>query len=69
MNLIFPLVQRRIKEPENINSEYKYANRIMIKFFPKEKTTPDDVRRLQNQFYTESRLYYEDQEIAQERLQ
>ncbi len=58
IDLILPLVQRMIKEPKNINSSYKHANRIMISFFPKEKTTIDDPKRYQNQFYTNRTLKY-----------
>lgn len=37
MDIILSLVQRMVKEPKNINSRYKYAYRIMIRFFPKKK--------------------------------
>jgi len=58
MDIILPLVERMIKNPQNINSRYQHANRIMIRFFPKDKTAPDDIKKLRNQFYTRRPLYY-----------
>lgn len=68
MYLILPLVERMIEKPQNVNSRHKHANRIMIRFFPKEKTTPDDVERLQNQFYTKRKLYYLEKKSGQVRF-
>lgn len=68
LDLFLPLFQRMIKQPKNINSRYKHSGRVMIKFFPREKTKLDDVKRLMNQFYTERRIYYEEQKSRQGRL-
>jgi len=35
LNLFLPLFERMIEEPENRNSRYAHAYRIMIRFFPK----------------------------------
>jgi hypothetical protein len=37
----------------------------MTRFFPKENTIFGDIRRLINQFYTERKLYYEEQNSKQ----
>ncbi len=68
MDLILPLVKRMITKPQNINSKYQYVNRIMIRFFPKEKSAPDDIKRLQDQFYTYRSLYYEEKKSGQQFL-
>ncbi|MGB9794782.1 hypothetical protein [Thermodesulfovibrio sp. 3462-1] len=68
LDLFLPLFQRMIKQPENINSRYKHSERVMIRFFPREKTKPNDVKRLMNQFYTKREIYYEEQKLGQRRL-
>jgi hypothetical protein len=60
LDLFLPLFREMIYEPENINSSYKYSGRVMIRFFPREKTKPNDVKRLMNQFYTKREIYYEE---------
>jgi len=65
MDILLPLVKRMIKNPQNINSKYQHANRIMIRFFPKDKLPPDDIKRIQNQFDTQRRLYYEEKKSGQ----
>ncbi|MCR4424038.1 MAG: hypothetical protein WHU95_08430 [candidate division WOR-3 bacterium] len=59
LDMIFPLVEKMIHEPYNKKSPYLHANRIMLRFFPKEKTVPCDITRLKNQFYICRPLYYE----------
>lgn len=68
LDIIFPLVDRMINNPNNINSGYKYAKRIMIRFFPMEKTEFDDIKRLKNQFYTKRQLYYKEHKSGQTSL-
>lgn len=68
MDIIFPLVKRMINEPYNKNSRYQHSNSIMIRFFPKDKSAPDDLKRLQNQFYTMRGLYYVEQKNGQQSL-
>ncbi|MEO0268970.1 MAG: hypothetical protein ABIN73_04420 [candidate division WOR-3 bacterium] len=68
MDLILPLITRMIDEPQNINSKYCHANRIMIRFFPKHKTAPDHINKVQNQFYTRRQLYYFEKKSGQIRL-
>jgi hypothetical protein len=58
LDLIQPLAKRMINEPNNKNSHYQHANRIMVRFFPKKRTKPDDIRRISNQFYSNRKLYY-----------
>lgn len=58
IDILIPLVQRMINKPNNKNSHYKHANRIMIRFFPKEKTDLNDPQRYINHFYTTRRLKY-----------
>ncbi len=59
--LIFPLIERMINNPKNVNSSYEYANRIMIRFFPRQKTVQNDLRRMTNQFFTKRNLSFADQ--------
>jgi hypothetical protein len=66
--LFLPLFQRMIKEPQNPKSSYNHKGRIMIRFFPKEKTKPDDLKRLGNLFYTERKIYYYEQTSGQLKL-
>lgn len=56
-----PLIQRMIGEPNNRNSRYRHANRIMIRNFPRERTDLNEIRRLTNQFYSVRRLHYLEQ--------
>ena len=67
-DLYCDMFKRIIENPRNKNSRFEYYNRIMISFFPKEKTAPDDVRRLRNQFYSKRRLFYIEQKSGQEKL-
>jgi len=67
-DLYLPLFQRIIKEPKNVNSSYQYYNRIMIRFFPREKTFLGDYRRLINQFYSNRALYFAEQKSGQTAL-
>lgn len=59
------MFKRIIEKPKNKNSRFEYYNRIMISFFPWEKTAPDDVKRLGNQFYTKRKLYYIERKSGQ----
>ncbi len=68
MDLYSPLFQRIINRPKNKNSSYKYYNRIIIRFFPKEKTSLGDRKRYLNQFYIERTLYYIEQKSGQQYL-
>jgi hypothetical protein len=65
IDLFFPLFKRMINESYNKQSYYKHSGRIMTRFFPKENTIFGDIRRLINQFYTERKLYYEEQNSKQ----
>ncbi len=67
-DLYLPLFKRIIKNPQNIRSRFEYYNRILVRFFPKEKTTIDDPRRRKNQFYSQRPLYYLEQKTGQLRL-
>lgn len=60
LDKFFPLLTRMVRDPYNKNSQYAHYNRIMIRFFPKEKTDPEDLKRFVNQFYTHRRLIYEE---------
>jgi hypothetical protein len=64
-DLFLPLFKSMIYEPKNPYSEYKHKGRIMIRFFPREKTKPNDIKRLTNQFYTERKIYYYEQKSGQ----
>ncbi|MBX0310746.1 MAG: hypothetical protein JHC31_02900, partial [Sulfurihydrogenibium sp.] len=61
LDLFLPLFERMINEPYNPRSIYQHKGRIMIRFFPKEKTKPDDKREHSNQFYTKREIYYIEQ--------
>jgi hypothetical protein len=56
--IYLPLFKRMIENRSNVNSSYKHSNRIMMRFFPREKTMPDDIQRLRNQFYTIRAIKY-----------
>lgn len=58
LNIISELFNRMINKPDNINSSYQHANRIMIRFFPKERTSKDDLKRYTNQFYTKRAIKF-----------
>ncbi len=66
--IYLPLFKRMIENPSNARSSYKHSNRIMIRFFPKEKTMPDDIKRLTNQFYTDRKIKYLEDISGQEKL-
>jgi len=68
MQIFLPLFKRMVGEPYNKNSSYKHSNRIIIRFFPKEKLAPDDIRRLMNQFYCERRIYFLEEKSVQMEL-
>jgi hypothetical protein len=61
LDLFLLLFERMINEPGNPYGIYQHKGRIMIRFFPREKTEPDDIGRYSNQFYTERRIYYIEQ--------
>lgn len=67
-DLYLPLFKRMIQQPQNIKSSFEHHNRILIRFFPKEKTTIGDYRRYKNQFYSQRSLYYLEQKTGQLRL-
>jgi hypothetical protein len=67
-DLYVDLFKRIIDNPKNKNSHFEYYNRIMIGFFPLEKTVLGDIRRLKNQFYSRRILYYIEQKSGQQRL-
>lgn len=52
------LVNGMVNESNNLKSSYQHANRIMIRFFPKEKTEKDSLQRYTNQFYTKRKLKF-----------
>lgn len=58
VDVYLPLLKRLIEAPDNRNSRYAYYKRIMIRFFPKEKSKLGDDKRLKNQFYSKRTLYY-----------
>ena len=64
-DLYLPLFRRVVNESGNINSRYQHHNRIIIRFFPKDKTIFGDERRLINQFYYQRNLYYIEQKTGQ----
>ena len=66
LDIIFPLVKRMIHEPNNKNSSYLHSNRIMIRFFPKERTDLGDSKRYMNQFYNVRKLKYQDDKLGQQ---
>ncbi len=66
--IYLPLFKRMIENSFNVKSSYKHSNRIMIRFFPKEKTMPDDIKRLTNQFYTDRKIKYLEDISGQEKL-
>jgi len=65
-DLFLPLFRRMIYEPQNRNSSYNHKGRIMIRFFPKEKTNLDGLKRLE--FYTKRKIYYCEQKSGQLKL-
>lgn len=65
-DLYVALFKRIIDDPWNKNSRFEYYNRIMIRFFPREKTALGDMRRLTNQFYPKRPLYYVEQKSSQQ---
>jgi len=67
-DVYLPLFKRLIDKPNNKNSSYKYYNRIMIRFFPKEKIDIGDPKRYMNQFYTNRNLKYVEEKSGQTRL-
>lgn len=58
VDLYFPLFERLLNSPNNVNSRYQYHRRFGIDFFPKEKTQINDWSRYKNQFYKERSLQY-----------
>ncbi len=66
LDLLFPLVKRMIRKSRNKNSSYSHYNRIMIRFFPKQKTDFGDPKRYMDQFYTIRKLKYEEDKSGQE---
>jgi len=68
IEIIFPLIQRVIKNPNNKNSSYQYSKRIMIRFFPKDKTSLDDIKRLTDQFYNNRPFYFREYKDGVQKL-
>jgi hypothetical protein len=68
LNLFLPLFERIIKNPKNPNSRYQYKDRIIIRFFPCEKTNLGDYRRMLNQFYTNRKIFFVDYDPDQPKL-
>jgi len=64
-DLYFPLFERVVNKRGNKNSRYQYRNRIIVRFFPKDKTDLGDERRMINQFYYQRNLYYAEQKSGQ----
>ena len=60
LKLILPLCERMMNNPDNPNSYYHHKNRIMIRFFPKEKTEKNSIQRGTNQFYTKRKLKFKE---------
>jgi len=63
------MFRKIIDNPRNKNSQYEYYNRIIINFFPKEITAPDDIRRNMHQFYSCRPLFYIEQNSGQLRFE
>lgn len=61
-----PLFAKIINNPRNINSHYRYANRIMISFFPRINTNSEDIERKANNFYHKRDLLLCDTESGQQ---
>jgi hypothetical protein len=66
LDMLLPLTQKMIREPKNKNSPYSHSNRIMISFFPKQKTNLSDPQRCVNQFYNSRKLKYEEDKSGQQ---
>jgi hypothetical protein len=64
-DLYAPLLTRFINEPSNKYSSYRYYRRIIIRFFPKDKSKIGDYKRLLNQFYTNRDIRYLQQRSGQ----
>ncbi len=64
-DLYFPLFYRMVHKSRNKNSSYKHHNRMITRFFPKEKTNIGDYERLKNQFFTRRTLNYQIQKSGQ----
>lgn len=60
LQLLLPLCKRMMKESGNPNSSYQHKNRIMIRFFPKEKTDKNSIQQSTNLFYTNRKLKFEE---------
>lgn len=67
-DLYLPLLARLTENPNNKNSRYEHHRRIMIRFFPRERSALGDEKRLINQFYTSRSLYYQEQKSGQQRF-
>lgn len=61
----YPLFKRVVNNSGNKNSRYQYRNRIIIRFFPKDKTVLGDDKRMLNQFYCQRNLSYAEQKSGQ----
>ncbi len=68
LELYYPLLDKMMSEPRNPNSRYDHHRRLLIRFFPKERTVIGDIARLTNQFYSERQLYYMEQRSGQKSL-
>lgn len=68
LDLYYPLLNKMMNEPRNPNSSYGHHKRLLIRFFPKEKTILGDLGRLTNQFYSKRELFYIEQKSGQQCL-
>lgn len=65
IDMFLQLFHRMINEPYNKKSSYAHSNRIMIRFYPKNKTKHGSLERGLNQFYTKRKILYIEQKSNQ----
>lgn len=63
--MYLPLFSRLLNSPNNPNSQYQYAKRMMIRFFPRTKSAADDGIRANQQFYSKRPLLQADKMSGQ----
>jgi len=63
-----PLLNKMMNEPRNPNSSYGHHKRLLVRFFPKEKTFLGDYKRDNNQFYSKRELHYIEKKSGQQCL-
>lgn len=51
-------IKRILRKPKNINSNYGYANRFHLSFFPKINTSPDSIKRFANNYYENHEIVF-----------